>query len=450
PTREVRMTFDPQSPVDRLDGQISADALSASADQAAMAFGTSVGGGQYLQTSYGLLFSPDGSAQQPADGDVWQGFSWTWLDVSWVWQNVNLQIVQTSSVTIDAGQQLNFYGPGLVYFAAPVEVCDVLIWCATDLELVSFSTRDLDLPAHRKVVLRIDTAADAQITGAAPAVTNQVVCFLNISDVHVTLTHEDPDSSGGNRFHLPNAGPVTLMPGGSAALWWDDFAGRWYCLSEVGALVVSGTGTSNEAATYASVTEQIFDPDCGLRVSRQSAWAARITVLDASPATSGVVTTETQTFAGDKNFEGSVTVAGVFGLRVTTGIVDLRRDVVGLAQWQIVGNYATITSSIDVGGASSLIISCVHNAADPGLLDQIQLGEGQCLIQLRGAAPKLIVNGAEGISGTSSCGDQVAFGLLTAKLPPTPVTGSRASGAALASLLAALAARGLIVDNTTA
>jgi hypothetical protein len=77
-----------------------------------------------------------------------------------------------------------------------------------------------------------DASEDVAITGITGGVAGRMLAVVNVSASNtITLAHESEDSTAANRFLLPTAGNLPLLPGQGVMLLYVGSASRWRALA---------------------------------------------------------------------------------------------------------------------------------------------------------------------------------------------------------------------------
>jgi len=195
-------------------------------------------------------------------------------------------------------------------------------------------------------VLRVSSDASRNLTGIANSGTLQegrILTIVNIGSTHnIVLTSEDTNSTAANRFALGESN-VTLKPSESITIWYDTTNTRWrpidYRATSAGSGITSINGLTAGTQTFATGTSGTdFNID-----STTSTHTFHIP--DASASNRGLVTTSTQTFGGNKTFNGTVSVGS------TTPTVQ-SNSALTTATTYTIGNSS---STLNVGGSSGIV-----------------------------------------------------------------------------------------------
>ncbi len=83
------------------------------------------------------------------------------------------------------------------------------------------------------VVRATPAGTGSTFTGIVGGVSGRVLTIVNIGTIdNVSLAHDSGSSTAANRFFLPNAATLAILPHGSATIWYDSASSRWRLLSK--------------------------------------------------------------------------------------------------------------------------------------------------------------------------------------------------------------------------
>jgi hypothetical protein len=194
-------------------------------------------------------------------------------------------------------------------------------------------------------VVRLNSDASRNITGLSTAsatkVAGWVLTLHNVGSFDIVLKNEDAASTAAYRFAL--GADVTIGAGRSHTLIYDSTSSRWRSFASdttgAGGGITSLNGLTAATQTFATGTSGTdFNID-----STTSTHTFHIP--DASASNRGLVTTGTQTFAGNKTFNGTVSIGS------TTPTVQ-SNSALTTATTYTIGNSS---STLNVGGSSGIV-----------------------------------------------------------------------------------------------
>lgn len=152
----------------------------------------------------------------------------------------------------------------LMYTNTRWRVVDTLpkLWqVSADNQTFAAQQNDYTRPGRGSSVLRTTLTGNQTITGIVPDDAGfpggEIITILNVDTVDtLTIAHENASSTAANRFSLPGAVDVQIVPGGSFSLRYDGTSSRWRPFSQItsasapGNLIRLTTYQANATHTY--------------------------------------------------------------------------------------------------------------------------------------------------------------------------------------------------------
>jgi hypothetical protein len=173
-------------------------------------------------------------------------------------------------------------------------------------------------------VIRLTGASAQTITGIAGGANGRILTLINAGSNAATLSNSSGSSSPANQIITGTGSDLSLAAGASVSLVYDSGSSRWR--------VIGGSGGGSGVTTVGTFSGS-SQPD-GATISSNT-----ITFGPADATNPGMVSTGTQTIAGDKTLTGSTTVKlngasaftvqntsniPIFGVNTSTGAVTLQ------------------------------------------------------------------------------------------------------------------------------
>lgn len=276
---------------------------------------------------------------------------------------------------------------------------------------------NLSIPAGQYMRLSNTTGSSKNITGFTDTsmVVDRFTFLCNVGTDNIILKHEDAGSSAVNRIHTQSGSDYILAPDNVAVLLYDNTTQRWRPFGGEGA---GGTSVAIGDPISGSDTYSLLYVDGSNNLSDLGSAAdgeIPIGVTGAAPVLNTITGTTNQ--INVSNGAGSITLSTPQDLhtgaafQVGTLLVEPGAD--GMDIWKVNNSSGVVVCSIDT------------------------------------SAERFYFSGEVEVDGDiNHDGTKVGF-LGATPIARQTVTGSRASNAALASLLTALESFGLITDSTT-
>ncbi len=390
-------------------------------------------------------YGPGGAAPMTEDESVLETFN-EWNISQTLVENtyVGGDTLSETNITSVWMQIINLIASYSWTFSNPIRQCSWLYWCSANITLSTFSTNNLSLASTKKIVYRLDTSADADLTGIVAGASGQVLLLTNVSAYTISLRNESASSSAANRFQLPDAADIDLSPDAVALLWYDVTDLRWKVLAAPGLTVAESDGTPS----YDRITSLEFDQADGFSLSQPGAGRVKVNYgvtvkeSDGSPSYSPVQSIEfdqaagfvvTQPASGRAKISYSASSSGITvkesdGSPSYSSITSLEFDSAsGLVVSQPAAGRATVTGGITVkesDGSPSyspvITLEFQQPSGSPGYPGFVvtQPGTGRATITVDTGGPIL---GTGLVDGAAITG-QPATGGSTINLSDTGVT----------------------------
>jgi len=238
------------------------------------------------------------------------------------------------------------------------------------------STNDVNFGTGE--LFRLTGASTQTITGIAGGADGRLLTLINAAGQNAVLSNQSTSSSANNRIITGTGSDLVLTPDAGVQLSYDASTNRWRVVGSVGGTSVNSIGTFDTSGLNSAAN--------GASISGNSLY-----LQSATASVPGLVNTGTQTFGGDKTFNGALTISGTNTLTTGTGTVKFG----SLTN----GGTGGIVTSDGTGQLSSSVINRDTSTYLTGTLSVGNGGTGATTLTTKGI---LYGNGSSAIQATAA------------------------------------------------